>query len=193
MTEYYKIIDNQSPIVQNYFKLVFTRGDRVENKVPRLKWLWLCLVEIMFGEELLESLVTTSSNSGCPEEQDNARGYGEPNQLNLHIPSGIFTNLFRSHLIQVLYYKYYLQYLFISPTDTPRENEDKKTIDVTRIRFRLNKKLLYLVIPFRRVYLASALLINIAFDCLAYIISENIYVVVAVGFGVEAVRRLVKL
>ena len=88
MPKYLKVVDEQAPIVQNYFALVFVRGDRVKQSVSRARWVWLCTIEVVFGKELLESLVTTAANSGCPEDPDPNREYGEPNQLNLHIPSG---------------------------------------------------------------------------------------------------------
>lgn len=192
MPKYFKVVDSQATIKQNYFSLVFFRDDRVKNRISRLRWAWLCLVEVIFGQELLESLVTTASNSGCPEDPDSKREYGEPNQLNLHIPSGLFTNLFRTQILQLLYYKYYLQYLFILPVVEPVENEQTNTIDVTRVRFRLRKKLLYLVIPFRRVYLISAVSFNLIADVFAYLATTNVYITLAVAATIEGIRRVLK-
>ena len=89
MSRYVRIVDAQAPIRQNYFKIVFIRGDRVKDKVSFWRWCWLCVVEIVFGKELLESFVITASNSGSPEDLDLDREYGEPNQLNLHVLVGI--------------------------------------------------------------------------------------------------------
>lgn len=193
MQHYLKVVDAQRPIIQNYFALVFLRNGRVKARVSRTRWLWLCIIELLFGQELLESLVTTASNSGCPEDPDPKREYGEPNQLNLHIPSGLFTNLFRPQLLQLLFYKFYLQYLLILPLAEPYEDESAATIDVTRVRFRLRKSLLYLVIPFRRVYLISALTLNLAVDLAAYVVTANVSIAIVVGVVIEFTRRLFRL
>lgn len=193
MQKYYKIIDNQSPVVQNYLPLVFFRGERVKDRVSWFRWLWFCLLEIIFGQELLESFVTTASNSGCPEDDDDESKYGEPNQLNLHIPSGYFTNKLRAHLVQVLYYKYYRQYLFIQPVGEPLIDKKTNTIDVTSIRFRFNKDLLYLVIPFRRIYIASEFVLNVIFDLIVYFATENLSLAIIVGVILEIIRRVLKI
>jgi len=193
MGKYYKVTDGQGPIKQNYFSIVFFRDKRVRGKVSRLRWAWLCFIELLFGEEILEALVTTASVSGCPEDKDPEGKYGKPQQLNFHIPSGIFTNFFRKHLVQVLYYKYYLQYLFIVPIENPYENEKTCTVDVTRIRFRLDKSLLYLVIAFRRVYLFSALALNIIIDLAVYLISNSLESVIISAIAIELIRRIFKI
>jgi len=193
MSKYFKIVDSQSPIKHNYFSIVFIRGEHVKSKLSLPRWLWLCAVEVLFGKELLESFVVTASNSGSPEDLDEKREYGEPNQLNLHIPSGVFTNLFREQILQVLYYKYYLQYLFILPLSEPIEDEQSNTINLTRVRFRLRKSLLYLIIPFRRVYIVSAIAVHLVVEALSYLVTTNLWFVAAVGALIELLRRLLKL
>ncbi|MGQ0689890.1 MAG: hypothetical protein ACT4NK_14140 [Limnobacter sp.] len=188
-----KVIDTQKPIVQNYWKIVFFREPkRVAPAISRFKWTWLCIFEVLFGQELLESLVTTASVSGCPEDPDLQRLWGRAAQLNLHIPSGIFTNIVRAQLVEVLYYKYYLQYLFIKPV-ADIHCFDNETIDLTRTRFRLNKELLYLVIPFRRTYLATALGVNLAADLAVYLATSSPTAVAVAAASIEACRRLLKL
>lgn len=193
MQKYIKVVDSQPPIRQNYFSIVFIRGERVKSKLSLPRWLWLCAVEVLFGNELLESFVITASNSGSPEDLDEKREYGEPIQLNLHIPSGVFTNLFRDQILQVLYYKYYLQYLFILPLSEPVENQQSNTINLTRVRFRLRKSLLYLIIPFRRVYIVSAIVVHVVAESLSYLVTTNLWVVAAVGATLEFLRRILKL
>ena len=75
----------------------------------------------------------------------------------------------------------------------PFENKEAAIIDVTRVRFRLRKSLLYLVIPFRRVYLLTAVALNLSADLLAYVLTTNWLVVLAVGAVLEFVRRILKL
>ncbi len=193
MDKYFKVVDGQDPVKQNYFPIVFFRGERVYDKISSIRWFWLCIIELIFGEELLECLVTTASNSGCPEDKDFERKFGDPKHLNLHIPSGLFTNMFRNQIIQVLYYKFYLQYLFLGPVSEPYINEKECTIDVSLVRFRLNKSLLYLVIPFRRVYILSAILFNGIIDLTTYFITSNITYAILVGVCTEIIRRTMKL
>lgn len=193
MKKYCKVIDNQQPIQQNYWGIVFCRGENIKEKISLIRWVWFCLVEILFGEEVLESLVITASLSGCPEDNDFEGRYGLPQQLNLHIPSGIFTNYFRSQIIQILYYKYFMQYRFINPVVEKSFNTEKNIINVTRVRFRLDKKLLYLVIAFRRVYLVSALAFNIVVNVVVYFYSNSVEVVFISAFFIESARRLFKL
>ncbi len=188
-----KVIDTQRPIVQNYWRIVYFRDpERVTPVVSRLKWVKLCILEVLFGQELLESLVTTASVSGCPEDPDPEKKWGKPAQLNLHIPSGLFTNRVRSQLVEVLYFKFYLQYLFIRPV-SEIYCFDNETIDLTRTRFRLNKELLYLVIPFRRTYLATALGINLTADVVVYAATSSAVAVAIAAAAIEACRRLFKL
>ncbi|CUB05422.1 hypothetical protein [Marinomonas fungiae] len=193
MGKYLKVIDTSSIVKQNYFKLVFFRGRQVKGKVPLFKWIWLCFVEVLFGEEILESLVTTSSLSGSPEDEDVEGKHGYPQQLNLHIPVGLFTSFFRGQILQVLYYKYYLQYLFIEPLADPLINEAVGAIDVSRVRFRLRKSLLYLVIAFRRVYVLIALLTNFSLNVLVYFVTESFEVAFISALLLEVARRLIKL
>lgn len=193
MPNYYRVVDSQRPIVQNYFSLLLIRGERVANLVPLLQWIRLTIVEVLFGQELLESFVTTASKSGCPEEPDLDRRYGLPMQLNLHIPSGIFTNLMRGQLVEVMYYKYYLQYLFIQPVVKPNTDESARIIDVSDVRFRFNKDLLYLVIPFRRAYVLLALATTIVADVAVYALTSNITVAAFVAALLEICRRVLKL
>ena len=87
MKSYFKIIDNQKPVIQNYFKIVFIRSEKVKT-IPLFLWAWITLIEMIVVEELLESLVATSSFSGCPEDKDINGQYGFPTQLNIHIPQG---------------------------------------------------------------------------------------------------------
>jgi hypothetical protein len=110
MGQYLRIVDGNTLNILNYFKVVFIRNDVSKKDVPLLRWFWLTIVELMIGEELLESLVTTSSHSGCPEEKDGSALYGLPQQLYFHVPGGFINNLLMRHIVEVLYYKYYHLY-----------------------------------------------------------------------------------
>lgn len=194
MAKHLRVIDPQNPIIQNYFPLVFQRGADVKPYISRRRWLWLCTLEVLFGQELLESLVNTASLSGCPEDPDKDGLYGKPMHLNLHIPSGLLTNWFRTHLVELLFYKFYLQYKFIEPVGGhPYENHALGEINLHGTRFRFNKSLLYLVIPFRRVYIISAVAFTLAADLCAYLVTSNISTAIVIAVVLEFTRRLFKL
>lgn len=193
-TKNFKVRDKPYPkLAPNYFKAIFFRKEEIKSHIGRIKWIWLCILEILFGTELLENIIITASVSGCPEEPDLEMEYGLPQQLSLHVPAGIFTNIFHQQLVELLYYKFYLQYLLILPVSHPIIDEKRKTIYVERVRFRLRKSLLYQIIAFRRVYVATAIALNIAVNIIVYFITENITITLYLAGTLESIRRLVKI
>lgn len=190
MKKYFKVVDHQKPVKQNYFKIALCRNKRVVDLISFPRWVWLTFIEFVVGDELLENFITTASYSGCPEDNDKDGKFGLPQQLNLHIPSGLLNNIFRKHILQVLYYKYYLQYLFLSPVGEPNKDFKDKTIDVTRVRFRFQKDLLYLVIAFRRIYLLFWIIFNVFIDLNVYWWSDKIEWALLCALLIEAFRRL---
>lgn len=194
MPKYFEIVDNTNIIKTKYLKTVFVRREHVEQKVSLARWVWLCALDVLFGEELLENLVVTAGNSGCPEDLDPNRKYGEPMQLSLHIPTGFLTSfaLCRNQVIQLLYYKFYMQYEILIPVENPFINMETGTIDVTSVRFRFRKSSLYQIIAFRRVYLLTAFIMNFIPDLVVYL-NSNFYFAFIVGVSIESVRRFLKL
>lgn len=70
------VVDRTPQITPNYFKVVFIRDVDRTAHVPLYKWMWYSLLEVFFGEELLENLVTIASRSD-PANVSNAEGkYG---------------------------------------------------------------------------------------------------------------------
>lgn len=190
---YLAVVDKTTPITPNYFKSVFFRDSKRTAHIPLSKWVWYSILELFFGEELLESLVTTASLSGSKDAPDPEGKYGYPLQLSLQVPAGFFSNLMRRHLVELLYYKYYQQYLLIEPVAEVFSDAEGKYWDVTRVRFRMRKELLYQMIAFRRVYLAEALTLNFLIDALVYAITQSGYTAILAAIGVETWRRLMKL
>lgn len=187
------VIDRTQQIAPNYFKAVFFRDTVRTAHVPLHKWLWYCLLEVFFGEELLESLVTTASLSGSPDAPDAEGKYGWPLQLSLQVPAGFFSNFFHRHLVELLYYKFHQHYLLIEPISDVYADEGTGAWDVTRVRFRLRKELLYQLIAFRRVYLAEALALNLLLDALVFSVTQSLDAAVVAALGIEGLRRLMKL
>jgi hypothetical protein len=190
---YLSVIDRTPQIAPNYFKSVFFRDSKRTAHIPRHKWIWYGLLEVFFGEELLESLVTTASLSGSADAPDPDGKYGWPLQLSLQVPAGIFSNLLHRHLVELLYYKFHHQYLLIEPIANVYADETESYWDVTRVRFRFRKELLYQLIAFRRVYLAEALALNVLIDVVVFAVTQSGYAALGAALAVEALRRLMKL
>lgn len=191
--QFLPVLDRTPLIAPNYFKAVFRRDGERTAHVPLHKWLWYGFLEVFFGEELLESLITTASLSGSPDAEDPKGEFGWPLQLGLHVPAGFFSNLFRRHLVELLYYKFYCQYLLLQPVADIHADDSGKNWDVTRVRFRLRKKLLYQLIAFRRVYLAEALALNLLMDVVVLAATNSIPFALLTAAAIEALRRLMKL
>lgn len=191
--QFMAVVDGTAPIAPNYFKVVFFRDAERTAHVPTHKWLWYSFLEVFFGEELLESLVTTASLSGSADALDPEGKYGWPLHLSLQVPSGLFSNLFRKHLVELLYYKFYHQYMLIEPIADVYADSTGKHWDVTRVRFRMKKELLYQLIAFRRVYLAEALALNMVGDALVYAATQSAFAAMLSAFALESLRRFMKL
>lgn len=190
----FNIIDERNKnLSPNYFKAVFFREDRVRSEIGRCRWLWLCLLETLFGEELLENLVTTASAGKYDPANDPNMELGLAQQLSLHIPNGIFTNLFHHQIIQLLYYKFHLQYLILHRDGIPIPDPQKRELDVRRVRFALQKRLLYQFIAFRRVYIVTAIVTSLIFNIIVYYITQSVYTTIYTAAGLEALRRIFKI
>jgi len=185
--KYQKIIDTTPPIKTRYQKLIFCRNPTIIKKVPLWKWIWFWILEIFFGEELLENLVMTSTNN-------------ESLPLRLHIPGGFFTNCFRNQLIEMLYYKFYLQYLLLIPEserewDEMREFLEKDAtvpLDISNTRFWFKKCSLFQIIEFRRTYLLMAITMHSLNSTLFYTITHNEIWTISIAALLELLRRTSK-
>lgn len=190
----YRVIDEASAYKKSYLGVVFLRNERVKSDISLIKWVWLTLVEIIVGSEILESIVTTGSVYPHDNiEKDDSIKYGAELHLNLHIPSGIITNFLRNHIIELLYYKFYYQYLIFRPVGVPDFDDDNKTINCTRTRFRADKGMFYQLIALRRVYDLSWLLINLSIDLIVFCFFQNIESALISAILVEGIRRLLKI
>lgn len=190
--KYIEIVDNTAIIKTNYLRTMFFRNDNYTGKISRLRWIWFCWLDILFGEELLENLIINSGNSRMADDPE--REYGNPMPLSRHIPTGLITrNAYARHqIIQLLYYKFYLQYGILNPTVIPQEDKKKETIDVTHINFRLRKNVLYEILSFRRAYTVTAIMISIIFDA-AVFFTYDLRVAFITAVSIEIVRRSLKI
>ena len=189
-----KAVDRSNYYQQSYFPTVFFRGDRVKDLVSRRKWAWLTVVELIVGVDLIESILATSSvppHKNIRKKDSNE--YGLPQTLNNHIPAGMITNLLRPNVIEVLYFKYYGQYLILWPDSEIRHDEAKTEIDLTRYRFAAGKDRLNQLMALRKVYDGSWLIANLSIDALVWIASQNLESVLISALLVEGLRRALRI
>lgn len=194
MAPSYKVVDKSNFIKVGYFSMVFFRGEELRGKICILRWLYITLVEILVGAELIENLVIT----GSVHPHDNIKKkdsdhYGNELHLNLHIPSGFVTNVLRQQILNLLYYKYYQKYLILEPVGDVWTDDDSGVVDCTRTRFRARKVIFYQFIALRRVYDFSWLVINLLIDTVVYLITTDIQLVLVSAAIVEAIRRAIKI
>ena len=183
------IRDDDQKISRAYFKSVFSRSNRVKELAIK-DWILLTIVEVIFGEELLEHLTITAAYN-----ENEAQKVGHFLHLRYLVPAGFFTNLFRKQLYQVIYYKYFKHYLFLVPESELDENEYLQldgSLMLNRARFGMRHDLLCQTIPFRRVYLLIWVFLNLAIDLLVWLTGDFQAAIVS-AVSIEAIRRFLKL
>ncbi|ANG62810.1 hypothetical protein A8C75_10150 [Marinobacterium aestuarii] len=184
-----EIRDNDPKTPVSYFSLVFRRGERVQ-EITLSDWIVLTVIEIFFGAEILEQLIITSAyNEGKIEK------VGHFLHVSNLVPAGLFTNLLRKRLYQVLYYKYFKQYLFLQPESDFDEAElvqEDGSLLLNRVRFGMRHELLYQTIAFRRAYILVWICVNLVLDLLV-LATADIQAAIVSAVSIEAVRRVLKL
>lgn len=192
MSKNYKVIDKKGHIKASYIKVACFRDSELKSEISALKWFILTLVEFVVGAEILENII--NSGSVHPEhKKDDSDQYGNELHLSLHIPSGLITNLLRKQIIELLYYKFYRQYLILEPVGKPIINDAEKQIDCSRTRFRARKNLFYEFIAFRRVYDLFWLIANLSIDAIVLLATTDIQLALLSAFTVEAFRRMLRV
>ncbi|MEZ9945542.1 hypothetical protein [Vibrio sp. 10N.222.54.F10] len=189
----YKVIDKSRQPPSSLFRSVFIRNLENRSSISRFKWFKLNVLEIIFGVELIESVV--NSSTGITSRNENLQ-YGKDMKLNNFIPSGLLTNFFRASLIEVLYFKYYQQYYLLRPTQLIEKsdfNENLDTLDCSYIRFSAFKEVFYQLISLRRVYESCHLIVNISIDVIVYSYTNRVELALLSALIIESIRRLVKV
>jgi len=188
----YQIKDHSRFHTGNLFKLVFCRNSKTKGTISFSRWLYITLFEILFGSELIENIINSSI---CPSNitSSNIDTYGREQKLNLYIPSGFFTNMFRNQLIEVLYYKHYLQYNILDPSHKPEVNEALNQIDCTDTYFSAFKEMFNQLIALRRVYDFSFLVFNLSVDVVVYVGTNRLDLAIVTALVIESIRRTIKI
>jgi len=194
MDKDYKVIDNAKGHTTGYHKNVFFRSDGLKKQVTAIKWFFLTVVEMIVGSELLESFIITGSVPPYGTNiKDDSHKYGKESHLTNHIPAGFFTNLLKTQIIELLYYKFHWHYLILDQVGEPQIDDKKKVIDCTRTRFRAKKDLFYQYIALRRVYDLSWVVFNLAIDLIVFFITTDLELVLISAISVEAIRRILRV
>ena len=188
----YQIKDQSRFHTNNLFKLVFCRNSKTKEVISFSRWLYITLFEILFGSELIENIINSSI---CPSNTSGSDTslYGRKQKLNLYIPSGFFTNMFRKQLIEVLYYKHYLQYAILEPSHKPEVNKELNQIDCTDTYFSAFKEMFNQLIALRRVYDFSFLIFNLSIDIVVYLVTDRIDLAIVSALLIESFRRTIKI
>ncbi|WP_139070537.1 hypothetical protein [Aliivibrio fischeri] len=190
----YKIKDIHDFYGKSYVSTVFFRNDRVKDKISAFKWFRLTIIELIIGVEILESIIMSFSLSPYSNYKNLDKDeYGATCHLSLFIPYGIINCLVRNSAVEVLYYKYYHQYLLLTPVEKYDIDDQKNTINCTRTRFAAKKELFSELIAFRRVYELTWFLLNLSIDILVYYFSDSLQAAIATAIGIEALRRLLTI
>jgi len=194
MSKNHKVIDMANGRTKGYLKEVCFRSTDLKQRISSIKWFTLTIIEVIVGAELLESIVTTGSVK--PNEtlaKTDSEQYGNELHLTLHIPAGLITNLLRNQIIELLYYKYYLHYLVLTPVGEPCVDDNSNIIDCSRTRFRARKNVFYQFIALRRVYDLFWLVFNISVDLLIFLTTTDINLALLSALSIEAARRLLRV
>lgn len=184
-----EIIDDDPKTPTSYFSLVFCRGNRVQD-ITLFDWAVLTIIEILFGAEILEQLIITSAYN-----EGRVKKVGHFLHISNIVPAGVFTNLLRKRIYQVIYYKYFKQYLFLNPESNFEEAEFVQkdgSLLLSRVRFGMRHELLYQTIAFRRVYILVWMFLNLVLD-LAVLALADIQSAIISAISIEAIRRMLKL
>ncbi|MCF9066254.1 hypothetical protein, partial [Vibrio parahaemolyticus] len=194
MNKNYRVVDKTRTYEDGYLKLVFFRSPKLRDRIGRMRWILVTLTELIVGAELLESLLVTASvPPSLQSEKSECERSGLPLHLSMHIPMGFVTKKLKFKILEVLYYKYCLQYMILESTSPPKVNELEKIINCTRTKFRANKSTFYQFIALRRVYDLSWLVFNISLDLLIYVWSNDLNAALLSALFVEGLRRAIKV
>lgn len=196
----YEVIDRSKYLDSSYLRAVLFRGNNLRGSEPhiphvsRWKWIRLTLIELAFGIDLIDSIITTGSVPPHKniDSEDN-ENFGAPLHLNNHIPFSLMSSKCRKAIVEVLYYKYYLHYYIIWPVGEPHIDDNKQRIDVTRTRFRAGKDRFYQLIALRKVYDVIWLVGNLSIDLFVYLLFQSLEAALLSALTVEGFRRFLRI
>ena len=179
------IIDNTKSEHEEitFFTLIKT-NNILKSKANGFEWVYLCILELLFGADLLKSF-----NSSCLYSDEKEKG--RPLHLNRFIPNKLMMNLLKGEVRKLMYYKFFLRYKIIEPKVFPLENEVE--INCTRYSFHVNKVLVTQFQSMETVYAFVWFLINLIIDLIVYILTTDIIYVLSSIIFVEGIRRLFRI
>ncbi|PKG54946.1 hypothetical protein CXF87_00220 [Halomonas sp. MES3-P3E] len=147
--------------------------------------MWLTLIELILGEELIEQLIITAAYN-----EPTAANSGHLLHLNDLVPYGLVTNLFRQKILQIFYYKYHKQYDFLRAEAKPDESDNE--VDASGSRFAVSHDSLHRFISFRRVYVVAGVVFNFV-TSFAVLLFGDLTLALLTSLAIEGLRRLARL
>lgn len=188
----YALRDVEKVKAPSVMGLVFFRTGENKN-IGFIFWLKLLLFEIMFGEEMLNNLVMTASysNSGVFELSSEIEDSGWKKQINYHIPNGIINNLFKCQITEMMYYKFYKQYLILETDDIEKPVKCGEVLDISNVEFKVSKDRLHQFMELKKLYNFIGATLNIIFDGLVYMCSKRLDFALLSGVLIEYFRKIV--
>lgn len=155
-------------------------------QVGLLTWLKMLLLEAYLGEQLVEMLANTSSFSkGTPGDLAfNIPTNGWKAELVEFIPATLINKFLKSHIEQLLLYKFTNHYDLLRTAKLPKkDNPDEK------ILYELNPEKLYLLTELKLSYGTIWVSLNLVVDMAVYIATKDITMAILSGGVIEFIRR----
>ena len=179
-----KIIDyTKSEHEEVNLRNLLKRNEILKRKITTFDWIYLSILELLFGMDLLESF-----NLSCV--YTDKKNEGRPLHLNRFIGNKFIMNLLKSEVRKLMYYKFFLRYKIIEPEVFPSENEIN--INCTRYPFHVNKVLVTQFSSMKTIYGLIWFFINLVIDIIVYVFTNDIQLVLISIVFIEGIRRILR-
>ena len=185
------IKDTEKLKTPSVLKLLFFRAENNKD-VPIFLWIKILITELFFAEEILDNLVMTSSynNTGIFELSGGAKDSGWNRQICYHIPNGIVNNFFIKPITEMIFIKYYRQYLIIETDCQLIPINEDNSIDISEVDFKVSKERLHQFMELKKLYNFIGVILNILFDSIVYLATKRIDFAILSGAVIEWIRKI---
>lgn len=159
---------------------------RHNTQVDIFTWLKMILLESYLGEQLVEMLANTSSFSkGSPGDLAfNIPTNGWKAELEEFIPATLMNKFLKSHIEQLLLYKFTNHYGLLRAAKLPtKDNPHGRSL------YELNPEKLYLLTELKLSYNTIWVSLNVVVDIVVYVTTKDITMAILSGGIIEFIRR----
>jgi len=172
-------------------KLIFFRNENNKD-VSMFFWFKILITELFFAEEILDNLVMTSSynNTGSFDLSGGAKDSGWNRQICYHIPNGIVNNFFIKPITEMIFIKYYRQYLIIETDSQLIPINGDNSIDISEVDFKVSKERLHQFMELKKLYNFIGVISNILIDSIVYLATKRIDFAILSGAFIEWLRKI---